>query len=57
MVACSRLVSPFGQTQPWGGPARAPVQIEEHLRRHVGIFTHALATVLITVARAKVHGS
>jgi len=34
-------------------PARA-AQIEEHLRRHVGILTNALATVLITVAQAKV---
>jgi acyl carrier protein len=33
-------------------PARA-AQIEEHLRRHVGILTNALATVLITVAQAK----
>ena len=34
-------------------PARA-AQIEEHLRRHVGILTNALATVLITVPQAKV---
>jgi len=33
-------------------PARA-TQIEEHLRRHVGILTNALATVLITVPQAK----
>ncbi|CAN7553815.1 MULTISPECIES: AMP-binding protein [unclassified Variovorax] len=33
-------------------PARA-AQIEEHLRRHVGILTNALATVLITVLQAK----
>ncbi|HSV78512.1 MAG TPA: AMP-binding protein [Ramlibacter sp.] len=33
-------------------PARA-AQIEEHLRRHVGILTNALATALITVAQAK----
>lgn len=33
-------------------PARA-AQIEEHLRRHVGILTNALATVLITVPQAK----
>ena len=34
-------------------PARA-AQIEEHLQRHVGILTNALATALITVPRAKV---
>lgn len=32
-------------------PTRA-AQIEEHLRRHVGILTNALATVLITVPQA-----
>ena len=32
-------------------PTRA-AQIEEHLQRHVGILTNALATVLITVPRA-----
>ena len=34
-------------------PPAGAAQIEEHLRRHVGILTNALATVLITVPRAK----
>ncbi|MDE2311075.1 MAG: AMP-binding protein, partial [Betaproteobacteria bacterium] len=33
-------------------PAR-PSQIEDHLRRHAGILSNALATMLITVAEAK----
>ena len=33
-------------------PAR-PSQIEDHLRRHAGILSNALATILITVAEAK----
>src|SRR3989442_11904506 len=42
-----------GTPVPIYPPARA-VQIEEHLRRHVGILTNALATALITVPRALV---
>jgi len=34
-------------------PAR-PSQIEDHLRRHAGILSNALATILITVPEAKV---
>ncbi|MGR4870663.1 AMP-binding protein [Variovorax sp. LARHSF232] len=34
-------------------PPAGAAQIEEHLRRHVGILTNALATVLITVPQAK----